>query len=83
MSRRRAETEPTRGRVCCYCGGELDDVRPVYLVEVNDHNLVGPFHPGCADRIKLRGKHLKPGERLAGQAFGRVLEGLWQEELEL
>jgi hypothetical protein len=77
------ETVRRGHRVCVYCSGDLAADRPLYLVTEADGTLVGPFHPECAAKIRLRGKTLKPGQRLAGMRFGRVLDHLAQEELEL
>jgi hypothetical protein len=69
--------------MCAYCGVPLFPEVPVYLVTMADGTLVGPYHADCAAKIRLRGKTLKPGEKLAGLKFGKVYDHLAQEELEL
>lgn len=41
-------------RKCVYCKGDIAARRPVFLVTRPNGQIIGPFHAGCAERLKLR-----------------------------
>jgi hypothetical protein len=42
-----------RPRVCARCKGPISETRPVFLVADYGGKITGPYHAGCAQRVKL------------------------------
>lgn len=40
-------------RQCLWCRSGISEHRPVFLVQSTDGRILGPFHAGCAERLKL------------------------------
>lgn len=40
-------------RECLWCHAGIAEQRPVFLVQSVDGRILGPFHAGCAARLKL------------------------------
>lgn len=68
-------------RECHYCGRDIDEMRPVFLVAEVSGRILGPFHAECAATIVERQRDLAPKAKLPGTEFGRVLPNARQEEL--
>lgn len=43
-------------RQCAWCHTGISDRRPVFLVSDGTGQIVGPFHAGCAERLRLEVK---------------------------
>lgn len=68
-------------RTCHFCGREIPDEKPVFLVAQVSGRIVGPFHADCAASIVERQKDLAPDAKIPGMDFGRVVPNLTQEPL--
>lgn len=47
-------------RQCIWCSGLIAQSRPVFLVRNEDGCIIGPFHSGCAERLKLEAQKIDP-----------------------
>lgn len=47
-------------RQCIWCSGLIAQSRPVYLVRNEDGCIIGPFHAGCAERMKIEAAKIDP-----------------------
>jgi len=63
-----------RPRVCARCKGLISESRPVYLVFDNGGKIVGPYHAGCAERIKMDPLNMYQQGELLPEVFGKVIE---------
>lgn len=52
MSRNRS-VPPLEPRRCAWCGEPMSERRPPTLVRTKYATFVGPYHAGCAERLKL------------------------------
>lgn len=41
-------------RQCLWCHAGIAETRPVFLVTDYGGRILGPFHAGCAERLKLQ-----------------------------
>jgi hypothetical protein len=60
-------------RMCAHCGAPISELRPVFLVDLGQEGIVGPYHAGCAARLAME---VQPGrERLPipGNWYGRMV----------
>lgn len=55
MTATRNDAGSTR-KTCLWCHGLLSPQRPVFLVGTPSGRIVGPFHAGCAERLRLEAK---------------------------
>lgn len=59
---------------CIRCGGAMSRTRPPTLLATPDGAIVGPFHAGCAERVKMEAERNPKSNWLMGAAeYGRVL----------
>lgn len=42
--------EPLR---CAWCGEPMSERRPPTLIRTSDATFIGPYHAGCAERLKI------------------------------
>lgn len=49
-------------RECLYCHAGIAQQRPVFLVSDTSGQILGPFHAGCAERLKLKVKGAGVGQ---------------------
>lgn len=52
MTRRR-RPKPAPLRVCAYCGHPIAEQRAPFLLSPVGGHIVGPFHAGCAEKLKI------------------------------
>lgn len=58
-------------RECLWCKAGISEQRPVFLVADDSGAILGPFHAGCAERLKLQKKRNPDSNLLKGAAeFG-------------
>lgn len=50
----------THQRTCMWCHSGIAEQRPVFLVGTDNGAIVGPFHAGCAERLKIEAQK-RPG----------------------
>lgn len=60
-------------RECFYCKGGIAEQQPVFLVGMPSGSIVGPFHAGCAEKVKLRARDALENGELGAEEFGRFL----------
>ena len=62
--------QPT-DRKCTWCHGPISQSRPLFLVAMSSGAVLGPFHAGCAERLKIQAMKMLPEESaLGGERFG-------------
>jgi len=62
-----------RPRVCARCKGPISESRPVFLVADHGGKITGPYHAGCAERVKLDGKTMYQQRELMPEVFGQIV----------
>lgn len=72
MSDTFAQSEYFKGqRLCLWCKAGIAATRPVFLVTDYGGRILGPFHAGCADRLKMQAAKQPDTNWLKGAAeFG-------------
>lgn len=63
----------SRPRLCARCKGPMSESRPVFLVADHGGKITGPYHAGCAERVKLGGKSAYQQGELAPEVFGQIV----------
>lgn len=46
--------KPGKQRQCLWCHAGIAETRPVFLVTDYGGRILGPFHAGCAERLKMQ-----------------------------
>lgn len=70
------EPGPRPGRRCAWCHGPMSDQRPSTLIAVEGGELLGPFHAGCAERLKIEAEKRPDSNWIKGAtSYGRILPG--------
>lgn len=46
-------------RICNWCHAGISEQRPVFLVGNPAGQILGPFHAGCAERLKIEAHRIK------------------------
>lgn len=77
MTPRRMEV-PKKLRVCAYCAQPIGEQRPPFLLSPVGGHIVGPFHAGCAEKVKIESQK-RIGERASN--FG-IRYGDWPSRRE-
>ena len=62
-----------RPRVCARCKGPISESRPVFLVYDNGGRIVGPYHAGCAARVKMDAAANNPWAKITPEVFGQIV----------
>lgn len=73
MSKRnpKPDLDPKR---CTYCHALISSRRALVLLTTADSKIVGPFHAGCAERLRLEAERRPESNWLKGATeYGRVL----------
>lgn len=74
MSKRRRSL-PQPLRTCVWCHVAIAEKRSPVLLTTDTNQIVGPFHAGCAERIRLQAKRNPDTNWLIGAAhYGKLLE---------
>lgn len=60
-------------RLCLWCKGGIATTRPVFLVTDYGGRILGPFHAGCAERLKIQAERM--GFDSAAQKWDQL--GTW------
>lgn len=59
MSKRgHGKTTPIKQRSCLRCHSPMASNNPVWLVASSTGSIMGPFHAGCAERLKLQAEKM-------------------------
>lgn len=61
-----------RPRVCARCKGPISEIRPVFLIADNGGKIVGPYHAGCAERVKLDNQREVVQGSLSDEFWGMI-----------
>jgi len=69
-----------RPRVCARCKGPISESRPVFLVSDHGGKIVGPYHAGCAERVKIDEGMARAAELAKAAMYGQVLPKPDQED---
>lgn len=77
MTGKRRRTVPHfEQKLCFWCHYPISERRPHVLLTAPDNTIVGPFHAGCAERLRLEAQKRPETNWLKGAAsYGRVLPG--------
>lgn len=62
-------------RECAYCHGGIAEQRPVFLLASETGAIMGPFHAGCAEKLKLAVNQLREMPDVPGATnYGTILK---------